>query len=177
MQIGIVVAMSRNRVIGKEGTLPWRLKADLARFTLITTGHPVIMGRKTFESILTRNKRPLPKRPNIIITRMRDFRAGGDSHVTHSLDEALSKARLYRDPMAFVIGGAEIFSLALPRADRIFLTIVETECEGDVFFPKYDLSSWSVERSETLNPDHENEFAQTFTVYRRPKELDLLAAS
>lgn len=125
--------MSENRVIGVNNRLPWNIPEDLKRFKEITTGHPIVMGRKTFESI----GRVLPKRTNIVITRDRTFRVEGGA-VVHSFEEALEWAR--RAPGAeevFVIGGSEIFRLALPLAWRIYLTEVRWPFEGDIFFPEF----------------------------------------
>jgi dihydrofolate reductase len=130
----LIVAMSENRVIGVDNRLPWSIPEDLKRFKRITNGHPIVMGRKTYESI----GRVLPGRTNIVITRERLYRVEGGA-VVHSLDEALEWAR--RSPGAdeiFVIGGAEIFRLALPLAHRIYLTEVKWPFEGDTFFPDFD---------------------------------------
>ena len=130
MSISIIVAMSRNRVIGRENKLPWRLPEDLKHFKEITLGHPVIMGRKTFESI----GKALPGRDNIVISRNERYRASGAT-VVGSLDEALA---LRKKEDAFVIGGEKIFRLALPRAEKLYITLIEEEVDGDTFFPEID---------------------------------------
>ena len=147
MKIALVVAMSRNRVIGKDNALPWHAPEDLKRFKRITTGRPIIMGRKTFASI----GRPLPNRLNIVVTRDRDFHAQGVVNA-YTIDEAL---RLAQESMlgdeAMVIGGAQIFELVLPVAHVIHLTEIDIEVEGDVFFPKLDPRAWR-ETAREPNP-------------------------
>ena len=132
----LVVAMARNRVIGRDNRLPWRLPADLAYFKQVTMGHPVVMGRRTHESI----GRALPGRQNIVVTRNRAFSAPGCT-VVGSLDEAWKAAGDADE--ASVIGGTSLFAEALPLADRIHLTEVEAEVPGDTFFPPFDRSLWT----------------------------------
>jgi len=129
--IALVVAMAENNVIGKNNQLIWHLPADLKHFKNLTTGHPIIMGRKTFESI----GKPLPSRTNIVITRQEDFKPEGVL-VAHSLNEGLMLAQQL-DANIFVIGGAEIYKQAMFLADTIYLTEVHHEFEGDTFFPEY----------------------------------------
>jgi len=155
MTVSLIVAMSENRVIGRAGGLPWRLSDDLRRFKRLTTGHTIIMGRKTFESI----GRPLPNRTSIVITRQADWTTE-DVIVAHSLDEALERAS--HDDEVFVIGGGEIFGQALPRADRLYLTIVHADIEGDVYFPAIDESNWRCVHEERHEADERNEYAYTF---------------
>jgi len=145
--ISLVVAMSENRVIGIENRLPWNIPEDLKRFKKITSGHPSIMGRKTFESI----GRPLPNRTNIVITRQKDYRVEGVVTV-FSLDEALDWAgRSPGSDEIFVIGGGEIFRQILPRAKRIYLTEVEWPFEGDTFFPDFDEGNYKETLREKLS--------------------------
>lgn len=127
--ISIIAALGKNRVIGKDNELLWPIPDDLKRFKEITTGHPVIMGSKTYESI----GKPLPNRTNIVITRDKNYKAPG-TFIAHSLEEAFEKAG---GGEIFVIGGAQIYSLALPHADKLYLTLIEDEKEGDAFFPDY----------------------------------------
>lgn len=138
MRIALVVAMSRNRVIGKDNALPWHAPEDLKRFKRITTGRPIVMGRKTYASI----GRPLPNRLNIVVTRDRDFHADGVVNA-YTVDEAL---RLAQESMlgdeAMVIGGAQIFELVLPAAHVIHLTEIDIDVEGDVFFPPLEPGVW-----------------------------------
>jgi dihydrofolate reductase len=138
MRIALVVAMSRNRVIGRNNALPWHAPADLKRFKQLTTGRPVIMGRKTFASI----GKALPNRLNVVVTRDRDFKAEGVV-IAYDVEEAL---RLAEESMlggeAMVIGGAQIFEIVLPRTDRIHLTELDIDVEGDTFMPLLDPAQW-----------------------------------
>ncbi len=130
-RISAVAAISKNRVLGKDNGLIWAIPEDLKRFKQLTTGHSVIMGRKTYESI----GKPLPNRTNIIITRDQKFTAEG-CIVVHSIDEALQKAN--SDKEIFVIGGGQIYKEMLPKTDRLYLTVIDQEAEGDTYFPTYD---------------------------------------
>jgi len=143
----LVVAMARNRVIGRDNQLPWRLPADLAYFKRVTLGHPVIMGRRTWESI----GKPLPGRHNIVVSRNRDYRAPGAT-VVASLDAAWKAAGDADE--ACVIGGTSLFAEALPIADRIYLTEVDAEVDGDTYFPPFDRSQWD-EREVMRHPADE----------------------
>lgn len=152
--------MARNRVIGRDNRLPWRLPADLAYFKRVTMGHPVIMGRRTWESI----GRPLPGRQNIIVSRNRDYSAAGAT-VVASLDDAWRAAGDVEE--ACVIGGTSLFAEALPHADRIHLTEVEAEVEGDTYFPPFDRSQW-VEREVTRQArDERHEYPFRIVVLER----------
>ena len=132
----LVVAMARNRVIGRDKRLPWRLPADLAYFKQVTLGHPVVMGRRTYESI----GKPLPGRHNIVVSRNRGYVAPGCTRVG-SLAEAWEAAGDAAE--VCVIGGTSLFAEALPLADRIHLTEVQAEVPGDTFFPEFDRSQWT----------------------------------
>lgn len=167
--LSLIVAVAENRVIGRDGGLPWRLPADLRRFKRITMGRPLIMGRRTWESIA----RPLPGRTSIVVTRQTEFDPGFDEvYVADSLDDALAIATR-RSPAAdgmgevFVIGGASLYEAALPQADRLYLTRVEATVLGDVLFPELDLRDWERLTSERHPADEGNEFAMTFEVYKR----------
>jgi len=142
----LVVAMSRNRVIGRDNQLPWRLPADMAFFKRITMGHPVIMGRRTHESL----GKPLPGRQNIVVTGNRGYEAPG-CVVVHSMEEAYRAAGNAEE--VAVIGGSAIFEAALPAADRIYLTEIDAEVEGDVLFPPFDRSGWRETELERHAPD------------------------
>lgn len=157
--VSIIVAMDRNRLIGAQNDLPWHLPADLAYFKRTTTGHPIIMGRKTYESI----GRPLPKRRNIVVTRNREFVAEG-CEVVHSLEEALNRCP---DGECFVIGGAELFAKALPLADRLYITQIDEVFAGDVYFPAIDLSDWALVRSTAGQVDEQNRHPHRYEVYER----------
>ena len=146
-RIAIIAALARNRVIGRDGELPWRISEDLKRFKSLTMGHPVIMGRKTYESIVAISGKPLPGRDNIVITRSAGYSAPG-CNVVHTFEEALAAAAGADE--AFVIGGADVYAIALPHAQRLHLTEIDAEFEGDAFFPEFDLGAWR----ETLREAH-----------------------
>ncbi len=157
--VSIICAIDDEQAIGRENRLPWHIPSDLKRFKAITAGHPVIMGRKTFESI----GRPLPKRLNIIITRDQQYTAEGCT-VVHSLDEALEKAADRDSQEVFVIGGAEIFRQAVDYADKLYLTLVAGTHQGDTFFPDYSAFS-----RELFRESHEeNGYSFTFVDLVRP---------
>ncbi len=139
MRISLIVAMAENRVIGQGGGLPWHIPGDLAYFKEQTMGKPIVMGRKTWDSL----GRPLPGRANIVITRDAAFQAAG-AHVAHSLDQALDLARgmVADDAEVMIIGGAEIYRQALPRADRIYLTEVHLSPDGDAVLDEFDRAAW-----------------------------------
>ena len=130
--ISIIVAHSRNMAIGKSNTLPWRLPDDLKRFRQLTTSHPIIMGRRTYQSI----GKPLPDRTNIVITRNPDLKLPG-CIIAHSITEALKKAKEIDQEEIFIIGGAQIYKESLLLADRLYVTLVDREVDGDAFFPEY----------------------------------------
>ena len=154
--------MAANRVIGRDGGLPWRLPGDLRRFKAITMGKPILMGRRTFESL----GRPLPGRENIVITRDRSWSAPG-CRVAHSLDEALALAGEAGELM--VIGGAEIYRLAWPRLDRLELTEVHADVEGDTRLEGFDAAEWREVAREHHPADERHALAFSFvTLERRP---------
>lgn len=162
--ISIIVAMSKNGVIGKDNKIPWHLSEDLKRFKQITMGHPIVMGRKTYLSI----GKPLPGRKNIVITRNPDFSVHGvhDVHIVHSLDEAIKGHKL--DEEIFVIGGAEIYKLALPRADKIYLTKLEKEFNGNTYFPDQNLENQFEKTEETATRlSEKNGLPYRFVTFRR----------
>lgn len=142
MTISIIVGIGKNREIGFENQLLWRLSEDLKNFKKITMGHCIIMGRKTYESI----GRPLPGRTNIVITRQKDFLREG-IEVVHSLDEAIELSKKKNDEEAMVIGGEAIYKLALPLATKIYLSKISFEGEADAFFPPYNPENWDVLQS------------------------------
>ena len=162
MRITLIAAMAANRAIGLDNRLPWRLPADQRRFKRLTMGHPMIMGRRTFDSI---GGVPLPGRPTIVVTRDPRWSAPG-VEVAHSVDEALDRAR---GDEVFVAGGEEIFRLALPRADRIQLTRIDQDFPGDTFFPEIDESDWETVEREDHGPTAETPFAYSFLVMDRKK--------
>lgn len=158
--LALILAVSRNGTIGANNALPWRLPEDLKRFRALTTGHAILMGRRTWDSI----GRPLPQRQNIVITRNRAFAADGVT-VAHSLDEALAQVAL--PPPAFCIGGAELFRLALPRARWLHLTEIDRDFPGDTFLPAFDRSAWVEVAREAHRLEGENGFDYAFVTYER----------
>lgn len=158
--ISLVVAMARNRVIGRNNALPWRLSEDLRRFKATTLGKPILMGRKTFESI----GKPLPGRRNIVLTRDPAWRAEGVD-VVRSVEEALRKAG--DAPELAVIGGAEVYRLVLPLAQRIYLTRVEADVSGDTSFPEIDFAQWREQQTGTQPADERNQYPATFLTLDR----------
>lgn len=160
MTISIIVAMTADRVIGRDNTLPWRLPADLRRFKRLTLGHHLVVGRKTWESI----GRPLPGRKMVVITRQRKFRADG-VEVVHSVDDALAVARENGEDEVFIAGGEEIYRQTLARAHRLYLTRVHATIEGDAFFPEYDAAAWTEVEREDRAADEKNPHAFSFITY------------
>lgn len=166
MIVSLIAAVSENGVIGRDGQLPWRLSADLKRFKQLTTGRPIIMGRRTWDSI----GRPLPGRTSIVVTRQKRFETPyPEVHVVHDIDAALQVATTAPggDSEAFIIGGAEIYAAALPHANRLYLTKVLSEVEGDAYFLPMDPREWRLLTAENHAADAKNEFAHTFEVYER----------
>ncbi|KUJ83660.1 type 3 dihydrofolate reductase [Microbulbifer flavimaris] len=165
--IAMIAAMARNRAIGRENALPWRISGDLKFFKRVTMGKPVVMGRKTFESI----GRPLPGRLNIVITRNAEWHAEGVSVVT-SLEEALrlagESARLGGAEEVMVIGGAEIYRQALPLAKRLYVTEVDADVEGDAFFPEF-AGGWSETRRDCYSASDRDEYNYCLVQYDRSK--------
>jgi dihydrofolate reductase len=162
MTVSLIAAVARNGVIGRDGALPWKLSADLKRFRELTTGHHVIMGRKTHESI----GKPLPKRTNVVLSRSSEYAAQGCT-VASSLDEALSEAERAGDDEPFVIGGAGVYELTLPTADRLYLTRVEADVQGDVHFPDLAETAWREVSREEHGADERNEHPFAFLVLER----------
>ncbi|HEX6159150.1 MAG TPA: dihydrofolate reductase [Thermoanaerobaculia bacterium] len=164
MRISIIAALSTNGAIGLGNGLPWsRISTDLKRFKALTTGHHLLMGRKTWESV----GRSLPGRVNVVITRKSDAVIDG-VHVVHSLDQGVQLARRAGDEECFIGGGAEIFRLALHVADRMYLTRVHAELDGDTFFPDFDdVSEWKLVDSEHFDADEKNEHPFSFLLYER----------
>lgn len=160
MRISIIAAVSRNRVIGQGGELPWHLPADLKYFRERTRGHPVIMGRRTYESV----GRPLPGRRNIVLSRSPDFRPSG-VEVADSLEAALELVREADE--VFLLGGEEIFRAGLEIADRLYLTEIDAEFCGDTFFPEFDRKQWRVLESRLHPADEQNPYPMRFVVYER----------
>jgi dihydrofolate reductase len=158
--VSLIVAMAQNGVIGRDNGLPWRLPRDLKRFKASTLGKPILMGRKTFESI----GRALPERVNLVLTRDRSWDAPGVI-VVHSVEEALGRAGPSDELVA--IGGAEIYRLVLPFARRIYLTHVHADVEGDTFFPDFDPSQWADVEYRAHPADDEHAYPLTFLTLER----------
>lgn len=158
----ILVAMDRNRVIGNDGDLPWHQRADLQRFKRITMDKPILMGRKTHESI----GRALPGRHNIVLTRDENYQPAEGCTVVQDMDIALLMAN---SPEIMIIGGADIFAATLPRAQKIYLTEIDAEVEGDTFFPAFDESQWQELKREDHPADEQNDYPYSFVdLVRRP---------
>ncbi len=164
MKVSLVAAVAKRGVIGLNGTIPWRLPEDMARFRAVTIGHPVVMGRRTWDSLPDRF-RPLPGRRNIVVTRNPGWRADG-AEPARSLEDALELVA--GEERVSVIGGAELYAAALPRADELVLTEIELDVEGDTFFPAYERSAFEeVGREELRSTEDGTRFA--FVTYaRRP---------
>ncbi|MBR9919838.1 MAG: dihydrofolate reductase [Bacteroidetes bacterium] len=162
MRISAIVAAGKNNVIGKDNEIPWYLPNDLKYFKRTTLNHHVIMGRKSFESI----GRPLPKRTNVVITRNAFFTASG-VQVVHSIDEALHNAVNQGEHEAFIIGGGEIYKQSMPFWDRVYLTRVNIEMEGDAYFPELDPKEWKLVSEDPQQTDEKNELEHSFQVWER----------
>ena len=154
--LSVIVARSRNGVIGRDGDMPWRLSSDLKRFKALTLGKPIIMGRTTWESL---PKKPLPKRQNIIVTRQSDYEAEG-AYLVSSPERAIAMAKAMARTAGldevFVIGGATLYTAMLAQADRLYLTEIEAEIEGDTFFPDFDETVWRQLEETHLPADDKN---------------------
>jgi len=163
MRVSLIAALADNGVIGRENRLPWRLSADLQRFKRLTMGKPVVMGRKTWESI----GKPLPGRSNIVVTRDAGFGAEG-CIVVHGIEQALDAAGDCDEVM--VMGGANLYRQMLPRADRLYLTQVRADVEGDTRFPPFDTDEWVEVHRESHRADEKNQYDYDFIVLdrRRP---------
>lgn len=161
--ISLVVAVDKNYVIGKDNKLIWHLPADLKFFKQVTMGHHMIMGRKTFDSI----GKPLPGRTSVVITRNKDAKFPEGVLVASSLDEAIKLCG--PDPEICIIGGAQIFNESMKIADRIYLTLIHEEFDGDVFFPKPDPSEWKQVKREDHEADEKNPYPYSFCLLEKIK--------
>jgi dihydrofolate reductase len=161
MIISIISAVSENDVIGKDNDLPWHLPADLQHFKRLTAGHSVIMGRKTFESV----GKPLPNRTNIVITRQQDYVANG-CILASSLGNALEEVP-QGEKEVFICGGSEIYKLGLQLADRLYITRIHAQFEGDIFFPSIDRNIWKEVARENHVEDDKNSFPYSYITYLR----------
>ncbi|MCP4900733.1 MAG: dihydrofolate reductase [bacterium] len=160
MTVAIIVAISSNGVIGRDGGLPWRLSTDLKRFKALTMGHHLIMGRRTWDEV----GKPLPGRRTIVVTRNAELEVPSGVHLAESVEEALKLAKSDDEP--FVAGGAEIYRLAMPMADRYYLTRIHAEIEGDTFFEP-DFKGWKQAFTEDHPAGEKDEYPVTFEVWER----------
>ena len=156
--LSLIVAIAKNRVIGVNNTLPWYLPEDLKRFRALTTGHHIIMGRKTFDSL----GRLLPGRTTVIVTRNPDYKMAG-AIVVHSLEAAITACG--DDNEAFLIGGAELYKDGLKLANKLYITEIDAEYEGDAFFPEFDVAEWQVVERESHQA--ENGLGFSYLTYQR----------
>ncbi len=159
-RLSIIVAMDQQRLIGSDNRLPWHLPADLGFFKRTTMGKPIIMGRKTFESI----GRPLPGRRNIVVTRDPDFSAAG-CDVVNSIDDAL--ALCGDDEEAMLIGGASLYAQTIERADCLYITQIRHSFDGDAWFPEYDQAAWELQKKEDFAADRSNPYPYSFLKFIR----------
>ena len=165
MTISLIAAMAQNRVIGKNNDLPWRLPDDMKFFMQTTKGHHVLMGRKNYDS-LGEKFRPLPHRTNIVVTRQKDLKAPG-CIIVNSVEKGLGIAVENNEPEIFVIGGAEIYKIALPLADRIYLTEIHARIEGDTFFPEFNKREWQEVSRKPHAADDRHPYAFDFVIYEK----------
>lgn len=164
MRVSIIAVLAANNVIGRDNGLPWHLSTDLKRFKALTTGHHLLMGRKTWESV----GKPLPGRVSVVITRQDGYQVPPGVILVRSVEEALEVAARAGDPEAFVGGGGEIYQQSLHRADRMYLTRVHAEVEGDTFFPDFDdVSEWHLTDAEHFEADEKNDYPFSFLTYER----------
>ena len=164
MIISIIVAVAANNVIGKDNQLLWHLPSDLKYFKQRTTNHHILMGRKTYESI----GKPLPDRTSLIITQNKNYQAQG-SFVFTDIQKAIEHARADNENELFIIGGAQIYALALPFADKLYLTKIHAPFEGDTFFPQINSNEWTQTSIESFEPDEKNKFKYDFIELKRNK--------
>lgn len=161
-RLAAIVAMAENRIIGVNNQLPWHLPADLKHFKTLTTGHTIIMGRKTYLSI----GKPLPNRTNIVISRDPDFNAEG-CLVAHSLEDAIVLGKKNEQEMLFIIGGATLYEQAMLYVDRLYITLVHQYIEGDTSFPLLDTHNWQEIERERFEADEKNQYAYSFLTLER----------
>jgi dihydrofolate reductase len=157
----LIVAKSKNNVIGKDGEMPWYLPDDLKNFSRLTRGHKVIMGRKTYESILKRLNKPLPDRENIILTSQKNFSAP-DCVVCHSISEVLDIVSSAENEEIFIIGGEKVYRDFLPLTEKIYLTEIEAEIEGDSFFPEINNEQWKILTKTVHDKDSKHDLSFAF---------------
>ncbi|TAM97915.1 MAG: dihydrofolate reductase [Chitinophagaceae bacterium] len=162
MLISAITAVSQNNVIGLNNDLPWHLPADMKFFKRTTVGHTVVMGRKTYEAF----GKAYPDRTNIVITRQMDYTLP-DAAVVHSLEEAVSKAKVSEQEEIFILGGAQIFKQSMPIIGRIYLTRIYENFDGDAFFPEISQNEWRLVKDEQHEPDEKNKYKYAFQTWER----------
>jgi dihydrofolate reductase len=167
MIISLIAAASENNVIGKENKLPWYLPSDLKYFKNITWAMPVVMGRKTFESM----DEPLSGRTNIVVTRNENMKLNG-AEVVQNVEQAIVAAKQLDAKQIFIIGGAEIFRLAISIADKIYLTRIHHNFEGDAFFPDINPDEWKLISNRDCAADNKNQYAHSFQIWERIRPVD-----
>ena len=160
MKISLIVAMAENRVIGKDNQLPWHLSADLKRFKKITMGHPIVMGRKTYESI----GKPLPGRKNIVLSRNPNL---ADERVEWASSKETALAAAAESDETFVIGGSAIYDLFFSDVSQLYITEIHKKFEGDAFFPEISMNEWEEVARETVTDDEQVDFDYSFVKYSR----------
>ncbi len=160
MSLSLIVAMARNRTIGINNTLPWRCPEDLKHFKALTMGHHMIMGRKTFDSI----GKPLPGRTTVIVTRNAELKVEG-CVVAHSLQQAISACA--NDSEIFIVGGAELYTQALPLVDKLYITEIQQDVEGDAHFPEFDQSRWQLVSKDVRSQETPQPLEFHFASYQR----------
>ena len=163
MIISLIAALSKNRVIGKNNDLPWHLPDDMKYFMQTTKGHHVIMGRRNYDS-LPEKFRPLPNRTNIVVTHQKDFKADS-CIVVHSIEDAIDLATKNNEQEVFIIGGAEIYKLGFPISQRLYLTEIDAEIEGDTFFPEFKKQDWGETSRVNHIADARHAYSFDFVVY------------
>lgn len=163
--ISLIAAIGNNRAIGFKQDMPWTLPRDLAYFKKVTSGHTIVMGRKTFESI----GRPLPNRKNLVLTRQKDFHFPEGVRLISSLDEVLRPDKNRPSEEIFIIGGGELYKQALPYADRLYITQINENFEGDTFFPSFSEEDWEIISKTPGIRDERNPYDYKFLIYERRK--------
>lgn len=167
-RISAIAAMDENRLIGSHNRLPWNMPGDMKYFKTLTTGHPILMGRKTYVSI----GRPLPNRLNIILTGNPDFTAPG-CVVVNSLDAGLEAALEQNNEEIFIIGGSEVYRQLMPRIERLYLTIIHHKFDGDAYFPQIDDADWQEVFRQRHSADADNAFDYSFVTFDRKTGLQV----
>src|SRR5699024_11154585 len=161
--ISLIAAMGSNRVIGADNDMPWSLPRDLAHFKKVTTGHTLVMGRKTFESI----GRPLPNRRNVILTRQTNLQLPEEVEIISNLDTVFEWTRENPEEEIFIVGGGELYKQALAYANRLYITRINEDFEGDTFFPTFNKDEWKIVEKTQGITDQNNPYDYTFLTYER----------